>query len=820
MNSLWQDFRLGLRLLGKSPAFTLAAVLTLAIGVGANTTIFSMVAGLLLRPLPVRAPEELVVLESQQKGQPPSPQFSYPDFRDIRDQTAGIFSDIVAYAVGMDGLSLQGRPSRIVTIYATGNCFTSLGLRPALGRLLLPGEGKVPGADPVLVLGDAYWQAHFAANRNIVGKQALINGQPVTIVGVAPSGFHGLQWPLEAQAYLPLNMLSVEGWYPKEFMNDRSFPAFFILARLRHGIGLERAKAALQIVAARLAQAHPKNDRNVQLTLIPETASRLGGPAAERQVMGVAALFLALAVLVLLLACINVAGVVLVRAMARQRELALRAALGATRFRLVRHLVVETVLLGLGGGVVGVLAGGWAAEKIGAMNLHLGLPLSFGIQPDGRVFAYGFAVALLGGLAAGIVPAFRASRGNLNEILHEGGQRVAGGRQRLRSALVVAEVAVSLTLLVVAGSFVRSLGHAGQINLGFDPHHVVTVSMDPHEVGYTDAQGQEFYSNLLRRVRALPGVQSASESCCVPLGIVGNGGAIVVPGYQPPPGQAMPEVAYANIAPGYFRTLRIPILRGRSFTEADDARAQPVAVINQAMAEKFWPKLDPLGQHFALASQSSQPLEVVGVAKNGKYRSMLEDTQPFFYLPLAQHYFSLGTLLVRTSLPPAAVLGTLRGQIAALAPDLPVFGAETMEESVSGIQGLLIFRLAAALSGALGLLGLVLGVIGVYGVVSNVASQRTHEIGVRLAIGARPDQVRWMILRQGFLIVLAGLGLGLLLSLAAGRVASRFLVGVSGNDPVTLAGGCLILAAVVLVACYIPARRAMRVDPVVALRYE
>ncbi len=818
VETLLQDFRFGLRMLRKSPGFTLATVLTLAIGVGANTTIFSMVDGLLLRPLPAPAPRELVVLGMRQEGQPASQLLSYPDFRDIRRQTTGIFSGLVAHRTGLDGLRVHGRPDRVVTNYVTGNCFTVLGLKPALGRLLLPSEGKFPGVDPVLVLGYSYWKVHFAGDLNMVGRAASIDGQPVTIVGVAPKKFHGLQWPLDVQAYLPLDMLAREGWLSKNFTTDRSYRNFSVLARLRPGISLERAHAALRVVAARLAQAHPKSDRNIQLTLTPEILSKFGF-GAERPIMSMAALFLVLALVVLVLACINVAGVVLVRAMARQREMALRAALGATRFRLVRQLVVETVLIGLAGGLVGVCVGGWVAARMDSVDLHFGVPLSLGLKPDWTVFAYGLAIALLCGLAVGIVPAFRASRTNLNETLHEGGQR-AGRRQRLRSTLVIAEVAGSLTLLVVAGSFVRSMDNAGQINLGFDPHHVVTVSMDPHEAGYTDTRGQEFYTELLRRLRALPAVRSASESCCVPLGSVFRNDQIAVPGYQPPQGQQMPAVSFSNITPGYFQTLHIPILRGRSFTQADDAHAQLVAVINQTMANTFWPKQNPIGQHFSRASKPGRRIEVVGVAKNGKYQSIFAPVQPYYYVPLAQHYFSLGTVLVRSSLPAASMLETLRGQIAALAPSLPIFGAQTMDQSVGGIEGLRIFRLAAALSGTLGFLGLVLVVIGVYGVVSSAASQKTHEIGVRMAIGARPDQVRWMILRQGLLIVSIGLALGLLLSLAAGRVVGRFLVGVSGNDPFTLAGGCVLLAAVVLVACYIPASRAMRVDPATALRSE
>jgi len=820
METFLQDLRYAARMLWKNPGFTVIAILTLALGIGANTAIFSIVDSFLLRPLPVKDPGELVVLACEQNQGPLQEQLSYPDLLDIREQTASVFSNVTGSTVGLDGLSVNGHAGRIVTLYVTGDYFGALGLKPALGRLILPSEGTEIGADPVLVLAYSYWKSRFNADPNVVGRKVTLDGHVFTVVGVAPEGFHGTQSIIDPGGFLPVGMATIEGGpNATDYMVNRNVRGTSILARLKQGVSLAQAQAALRVVSQRLAQQYPETEKGLSVLVFPERLSR-PSPSKDNSIVLVSALFMALSGLVLVLACVNVANILLVRGSIRQREMAVRAAMGAARSRLIRQLLTESVFLALLGGVAGILLGLWGSSVISRIDLKTSLPIYLNFDFDWRIFAFAFAAALFTGVVVGVVPAFRLSRGNLSSILHEGGRSVAGGRQFLRSALVVAQVGGSLMLLIVAGLFTRSLQHAQRADLGFNPAHVLNLTMDPNEIGFSEAQGRVFYKQLLERVRALPGVDSASLALAIPMGYYNNADTPLVPGFETPAGQPPPTIFFSQISPGYFNTMSIGMDHGREFTPADDESTPYVAIVNHTLAEKFWPHQDPVGRQFKLSSDQSHVITIVGVAKDSRTFGIKGDMKPYFYVPWTQNYSSLLTLQVRAAGDPEAIGPEIVKEIGALAPDLPVFDVQPMTRSMQGANGFLIFQFGAALAAALGVLGLLLALVGVYGVVSYSASQRKHEIGIRMALGAQPLEILQMVLRQGIGIIATGLIVGLLITFAAARGVGYFLIGVSPTDPLTYVSVSSLLLFVALVACAVPAWRAMRMDPLVALRHE
>jgi predicted permease len=813
-----QDARFGLRILMKAPVLTLVAALTLALGTGANTAIFTIVNFVLLRPLPVRAPDQLVVLAYQQKKGDLRSAFSYPNFQDIRTQSETVFTEAAASQLGIDGLTVKNKASRVVTAYVTGNYFTMLGLHAKLGRLLLPSEGFVAGADPVLVLGYSFWKNQLGGDTNLIGAKASFDGRPITIVGVAPETFHGTFSMLESQVYLPLGMATLST-QPPDFMENRELRSFSVMGRLRSGITIKKAGSMLDVVAQRIAHEHAKSEEGLSLSLYPEPSAR-PQPQLSSQVAGLSGFVLFMAVLVLTLACVNVANIMLVRTVTRQNEIAIRAALGAKRTRLIRQLLTESILLALLGGGLGILLGRLLSGLVQAIPFHTDLPVMLDFGFDWRVFGYGFGAILLTGIVVGMLPALQASRTNLNRALREGGRGLAAGRHRIRNVIVVAEVAGSLTLVIVAGLFVRSFQKAQHVDIGFVPDQVINLSMDPHEIGYSETEGLAFYRKLLQTVRALPGVRSASLASSVPMGYYFNSATIEVMDYTPPPGQALPSVVYNTVSPGYFETMGIPILRGRSFTDADDQNARQVAIINQAMADRYWPHQDPMGMTFKIASDTTRVIEVVGIAKNSRYQLVGSNTSPFFYLPVTQNYNSYLTLQVLAAAGPEAMVPELLDNIKAFAPDLPVFDVRTMTEALNTMNGLMAFRIAAVLTGGLGLLGFTLALVGTYGIVSNAVTQRSREIGIRISLGAQSWDILKMIFREGFIVVGLGLGFGLVGAWALAHLVQGFLVGVSPSDPAIFAGVSVILGLVTLGACYLPARSALRVDPVIVLRDE
>jgi len=822
MASFWQDLRYAFRAFGKSPWFASLAVVTLALGIAVNTSIFSIINGFLMRPMPVPHPEQLTVLSLQQAGDKSLQSFSCPDYLDLRDQSSS-FSDIIAYRVTLAGLTADNRGDHCIATRVTGNYFSMLGVQPALGRLILPTEGQTPGADPILVLGYSYWQKRFTGNKSVIGKQVEANGHPLTIVGVAPKEFHGTYSIVDSDLYVPLSA-SIGTKDEKQVENtwmQRSERSLSLMARLKPGTKLKNAQASLDVVAQRLAEQHPDTDKGIAIRAFPEQLAR-PEPDPDNTLPSVALAFMALAALVLLVACFNVTNVLLVRATARQREMAIRAALGAGRVRLVRQYLTESLLLALLGAGGGMLLGYWAMRFLSSIPLGTDLPLQLKFLPDVRVYFFALGAALVAGVIVGVFPALRVARHDVSSVLHDGGRGSSGGRRRqfLRGSLVVAQVAGSLVLLIVAGLFIRSLGKAQNIYLGFESSQVLDFSLDVQQIGYQESQGRAFYRELESRLRALPGVVSVAQAFSVPMGVMSTFDSLNIERHPAQPGQQPPSVQYNMVTPGYFDTLHIPVRHGRAFTESDEEKTLAVAVVNQTMAKKFWPDEDPLGKRFSTKGPSGPFIEVVGVVQDGKYKGVIEVPQPHFYLPLSQAYIPLRTFHIRTAVPPESLSTQVQSQVRELAPSLAISEMQTLDQALQGLNGFLFFRLGAQLTGTMGLLGLILAVVGVYSVAPYAAVQRTQEIGIRMAIGATPGDILKMVLRQGLGTVGIGLLAGLVAAFAGTRLLADLFYGVTPNDPVTYAAVAALLLAVVLLACWIPARRATRVSPVLALRFE
>jgi predicted permease len=819
LQDLLQDIHYGLRILRKSPGVTFVVVIALALGVGANTSIFCVVNGSLLRPLPVPSPEQITVLAIQQKDAPVgSSGFSYPEFVDFRKQ-ANTVADIFGIALGTVQFTANDHSEECSANYVSGNFFAALGLQPAAGRLYVPSEAETPGEPLLVVLGYGYWQKRFHGDPRAIGMQILVNGRSATIIGVAPRQFQGMYSIFETHVYLPMSAM-IQEESASLFWDNRDRRRILGFGRLKPGITLREAQSSLDVITARLARQYPATDKWFTVRAIPEKSAR-PIPYANNFFVAVSGLFLVLAALVLLLACMNVENILLARGSARQREMAIRAALGAGRARLIRQLLTESVLLAIFGGGAGLVLGIWASRLTSSIHVQ-SVPLHVNASFDWRVFAFAATCALLTGLVVGLLPALRASSSDVNSVLHEGGQRDSFGigHPGFRNLLVIAQVAGSFTLLVVAGLFVRSLQKVQAFDLGFDPSHVLNVLMDPHQAGYDQPRAITFYREIESRVRTLPGVQSASLASYVPMGGFPSSRQVSIEGRPTPSGYQAPSVLSNSVDPPYFETMRISLLLGRIFTDSDSETAPRVAIINQTMAARFWPREDPIGKRFSADGDAGPFMEIVGVSANGKYKTVSEDAEPFFYVPLAQSFASKLTLQVRTLGPPEQLVAPVKERIAQLAPDVAIVDIETMNQLLAGAFGYFAFRLAATFAAALGVIGLILAVVGVYSVVSFAASQRTHEMGIRTALGASSRDILNLIWLQGVRLVIAGVAIGAAVAWALTRAMTRLLAEISASDPVTYITVAIILAAVALLACYIPARRAMKVDPMIALRYE
>ena len=823
MQTFFQDLQFAARLMRKNPRFALIVVLTVALGIGANTAIFSCLNGF-LRPLPVPSPEQIVVLAAQLKDDETGLRyrFSFPALNDLRRQSDR-FSNIFGFNASLGGLQANHRVTPFLYSAVTGNFFSALGVKPAAGRLLLPGEGEGRGMEAPVVLGYAFWQRMFGGDPGAIGRQVRLDGFGARVIGVVPKDFLGTWAGAEMDGYVPVNVLSRYGDAAADFFSDRNRHSLTVMGRLKPGVSLREAQSSVDAIARRLEEQYPATDKDTAIRLVPEQLARPVPVRFMAESLPTIRLFLlALAAMVLLLACMNVANLVMVRGSARQREMAIRVALGSGRGRLIRQMLAESCVLAFLGVAAGLPFGMWGSSAfVGSIGAGTSLPVNVNYSFDWRVFGYALAAAVFTVLAIGLWPAIRVSRIAGQAALRDGGWGGSAGRAslRMRSTLVVAEVAASLMLLIVAGMLVRGLQHAQRLDLGFQADHVLNVRLNPRDLGYSEQRARDFYGELKRRIGALPGVQSVSLAFSVPLGYIFDGKDVYVEGRPVAPGDRAPHVMANSIDGDYFGTMRIPLLRGRAFTERDDEKAPLAAIVNQTMAARFWPHQETIGKRFAF--QAGGPLwQVVGVARDSKYLVIFESPLPYFYVPLAQNFYSMQVLQVHTALPPEALRTRVQQEIQALDADLPLADFQTMTESLNGFMGFRMFQMGAQQAGAMGLLGLILAAIGVYGVVSYGAAQRTHEIGIRMALGAEPVQVLTMILRQGVWLVVAGVLSGLVAASLFTRLTARILPLVDRTDPLTFGAVTLLLAGITLWACYIPARRAMRVDPVVALRHE
>jgi predicted permease len=812
LDTLWQDVVLAARLLRKSPIFTAGVILTLALGVGVNTAVFSVVNAMILRPLPVRDAGRLAVIATQNTSNRTLRGVSFADLQDYRAAAGDLFEDIAGYSAGFLGLAREGGPpARVLVSWVTGSYFPLLDIRPALGRLLRADEGGRGRADAVVVLGYATWQRRFGGNPKVIGEIVRVNGHPCTIVGVAPPEFFGTFAFSDSELYLPLN------WSGAGDFDNRQARGLHAIARLRPQVTLERAQSAMTVVAEQLARQYPDSNTNVAVRVLPERFARPEEDQFRSNAL-VAAMMLALVGFVMIVAAVNAANLLLARATGRRHELAIRAALGAGRGRLVQGMITESLMLAALGGSLGVVVGSWAARVLATIRLPGDLPVRFDFQLDARVLAYAVAIALVTGILVGLVPALRVSGAGLDRTLRQSRHGSSGAHgHRIRGVLVVAQIALCFVLLAAAGLFVRSLFEAERADLGFRSEGVLNVHMDVGELGYTEAQGRAVFDDLSRRVRAIPGVQDLSFAFTIPMGYIRVGGRLEAEG-QPVDGNDRVSAGKNIVSSRYFETMGIPIVRGRSFSDADNERSRPVAIVNRHLADVLWPGRDPVGRR--IRSGTGPWVEVVGVTNTGKYRFLFEDPEPYFYVPIAQEYTGLRVLHVRTSMAPEALAPAIERSIRASEPDLPLYDVQSMTRALGGGPGFFLVRVGASAAAMLGLLAFALAIVGLYGVVSYLATERTHEIGVRVAIGATPHDIVRLVLHDGLSLVVAGLGAGLLLTFACSRLVGTFLFGVSARDPLILTVVGPILGCVALIACTIPAWRAARIDPTVALRVE
>jgi predicted permease len=806
-------------MLARSPGFTLVSVVSLALGIGVNTAVFSLFNAVLIRALPVvRGQERLVWLRA------PS---SYPDYLDYREQAQGFEGMAAATGTREFSLTRGGEPELVRGEFVTANYFDVLGVGAHAGRGFVEAEGREPAR--VVVLSHQLWRARFDSDPGVVGRQVTLNGLGFTVVGVAPEGFVGTEAGLNRELWVPLPAHALlnppdaarvlDGGGGEDILRVRHSHWLAVFARLRANVTREQAAAELAGVARRVAEAgggrvDGETLRRVQLLPLS------GGmdPGDREQALPVAGVVMAVLGLVLLIACANIAGLLVARAAVRRRETAIRQALGAGRARLVRQWLTESLLLSCLGGAAGLLLALWANDVMA--SYAAGTPLaSLDLRLDYRVLAFTLLVSVGAGVAFGLAPALQASRLDLVTALktEDALARAGSRRSRLRAAFVTAQVTLSVVLLVCAGLFIRSLWSAHAIDPGFRVERALTVPVDLGLLRYKSEDGRAFYRELLSRVAAQPGVESASLVRFAQLGNSFAQGQVFAEGRAAGAGEGT-DAGFNIVGPDYFRTMGTRLVRGRDFTDADREGAPGVAVVNETLAAMLWPGEDALGKRVSFEGAGGPFLEVVGVARDGKYRSLGDRSRPYIYRPLMQSYEPRMTLVVRASGDPRALAGPVREHLRALDRNLPVADVRTLEEQFD--LSLLPARVAAYTLGGFGLLALALAAIGIYGVVSYTVARRTREIGVRVALGAGRADVLRLILGEGLSAVGAGLGLGLLLSFALTRVLGGFLYGVTASDPLTFVGVPALLGSVALAAGYLPARRAAKVDPMVALRYE
>jgi predicted permease len=817
--NLFRDIRYSVRKLVKSPAFSAVVILSLALGIGGNVTIFGLINATLFRPLPaVKEPDQLVWAFTSNRGARNQLPTSYADYLDLRDQN-NAFNGLAAFDGESLSLNTGGESEVVQGELASGNYFSVLGVEAALGRVFKEEDDRAQGASPVAVISHGLWQRRFGADRSVVGRSVTFNGASLSIIGVTPKEFVGTEVGMTPDVWVPLSLYAQLMPPPAEGepspMTSRDFRRFKMLGRLKPNVSASQAQASLATVARRLEEENPATNRRMSAAVTPLSGGL--NPRDREDMLPAAGLLLAMMGLVLLIACVNVASLLLTRAAARQQEVAVRLALGAPRARLVGQLLIESLVLFVIGGALGLFIANWATDLLLALA-----PTDKAVVIDSvldyRVFVFALLLSLLTGMIFGLVPALQASKPDLVMALKSKSARKGGRRQsRLRNIFLVAQVAFSLVLLISAGLFIRSLQNSKSVQPGFTVENALVVPLDLGMQRYSEARGMDFYRRVTQRVGSMPGVKSVSLSKFVPLGFSSSGqGVVTIEGKERSP-DTMPPMVGLNVAwPDYFKTMGIPLLRGREFNEGDRPDSPEVVIINETAAARFWPGEDPIGKRLSTGGARGPFAEVVGVAKDIKSGSLEEDAQPYLYGAATQKYQSAMSLVVRTQGDPRQMVESVRAQVLDLDGKLVVSEIRTLEEQVS--RSLYPSRIAAWLLGVYGALALALAAVGLYGMLSYSVVQRTHEIGVRMALGARQGDVVRLILKEGMRLVGYGMLIGVALAFGVTRVLASVVYGVSITDPAVFGVVILTLAAVSLVASYIPARRGTRVAPVIALR--
>lgn len=807
MQKLWQDLRYAVRTLVKRPGFTLIAVMTLALGIGASTSIFTVVDAALLRGLPYKSPERLYHLwERTPQKEFDQREFSYPDYQDYQQNT--VFEGLAAYTGGGGILSGRGEPELVITPFASANFFSVLGVEPVIGRTFQPGEDK-PGAALVTVLTYGVWQRKFGGDRSVIGQALTINGQSYTVIGVLPDSFQFALRP--GDLWLPYQ--PTQNQLTRRFMHGTN-----LIGRLKPDVSVAQAQAELNVIAARIENQYNDSHAGTGAFLIPLQEQVVG------KVRPLLLVLLAAVGFVLLIACANVASLLLTRSLSRQKEVAIRAALGASRWRVIRQLVTESLLLSFVGGAAGLLVAFWGVPALvtaipaGQLNA---LPFLKSLHIDGGILFFSFALSLLTGLIFGLAPALHSSRLDLNGVLKEGGRNAsAGAGHRLRSVMVMTEIALAVVLLVGAGLMMKSLLRLLQVNVGFRTQNLLTMTVVLPPAKYADANRQiSFNQELKEHIQSLPGVAGAGTVNILPLN-GGNTTRFNVEGDPiPPPGQEV-EANIRTVNESYFQTLGIPLTAGRMFDDRDKADTPGVVIIGQSVADRVFAGRDPIGKRLVYSGTKAPPDLIVGVVGDVKITGLDEAIKPVLYYPFRQAAGIGTTLVVRTKGDPNALINTVRNEIRNLEPEVALFNVTTMDQMISATPASFMRRFPALLIGIFAGVALILASIGIYGVVSYSVTQQTHYIGVRMALGARRSDILKMVLRQGLVLALAGVAIGVVVALGLMRLLSSLLYEVRTNDPGTFAVAVGSLFVVALLACYLPARRATKVDPLVALRYE
>jgi putative ABC transport system permease protein len=816
MSSLIKDIRYAVRSLIKRPGFVAVAVITLALGIGANTAIFSLVNTVLLRSLPVDRPGEIVSVAVRAKDDSMSA-LSYPNYKDFRDRN-DVLSGMLVYRFVPLSLSRGGNNERIWGYEVSGNYFDVLNVKAIRGRTFLPEEDKTKLSHPVVVLGYEAWQRRFGGDPNLVDKDILINNHQFRVIGIAPEGFKGTEFVYSPEIWLTASMME---WAEPgaTWLDDRNSKNFFGIGRLKPGVSARQAEASLNLLSQQLAKEYPDSNEGQSVKIGPPGFIL---PDLRGAVVSFTWVMMAAVGLVLLVTCTNLAGLMLARATDRRKEIAIRLAMGANRIRLIRQLLTESILLSFIGGLAGLMLALWIVKVLLALKPPIDFPLALDVGIDWRVLLFSLAVSVAAGAIFGLAPALQATRPNLVGTLKDTAAQGGAVKTRLRSVLVVAQIAISLVVLIAAGLVVRTLQQLQTMNPGFNPQNALTMSFDLGLQGYDEPRGQQFYKQLSERVQSLPGVEAAAVSSYIPLSLNYNSRNVFVEGKPAERGDNAPISMNASAGPGYFKALGTPIVQGREFTEQDQEKSEQVAIVNETFVRRLMPELqspaEAVGKRFSFSAPEGPFRRIVGVAVGGKYFNIAEDPRPFIWTPLTQDYQSSGILTVRTKGNPDALFGPVRGQVQSLDPNLPLFDVKTLTEHMK--FALFPAKVAATVLGVFGLVALLLSAVGVYGITSYAVAQRTHEIGIRLALGAQLGDVLRLVLSHGLKLTIIGAAIGLFGAYLVTRAITSVLYGVSATDPLTFGGVSVLLVGVALIASYVPARRATKVEPLVALRNE